>query len=69
MNRSDIEKLIEKDVKDIVDLLFETDCLRPELTRKNMSAFEEYLKSVIVCRAKSLSNASRSEINITKTLN
>jgi hypothetical protein len=69
MNRSDVEKLIEKDVKDIVDLLFDTECLRPELTRKSMSAFEEYLKSVIICRAKSLSNASRSEINITKTLN
>ncbi len=71
MKQQEIKKLISIDAKEAVDLLFETGCINPILKRKQLDAYEEYLKKLITLRVESgVSSAYDSAKNkIIETLN
>lgn len=46
-------KLILNDAKQIVDLLFDTDCFKKEITRDNLNAIEEFISHILKTRVDS----------------
>jgi hypothetical protein len=45
--------LINNDAKQIVDLLFDTDCFKKEITRDNLNAIEEFISHILKTRVDS----------------
>lgn len=68
MEKYKITRLISRDAKEIVDLLFDMDYLNPKLTRDSMSAFEEYLKTIITSRVNNSNSLFNLNTKISKTL-
>ena len=58
------QEIIKSDAKSVIDMLFETKSLKPDLTRDHLNALEEFVSFILQSRLESYTR----HINLTKKL-